>query len=796
MKNNGKLGITMPIFFADGDIIFPKSTDRIEISELVDAAVFSAAEESVHRVFILPVETRDAFADVDSVESAMATAKSVYDKTESKIGIICEIVNVQPLRDRSLLVTLNGIVKATCIQTKKNKNVDGVLDGDLLPVFDDELTAEEEEEFKACRKIIRSDFNAFLTVKEDVESKKINSKSFLNERDPETYTYKLASALELEPYEQIEILHTTNVLQRIKYIALAILRQIEYLKIRESIMSDANSSLSDQQREIFLREQLKAIQTQLGDDEYSEYEGLKDQLNAKKKFMPESTFEKISKELERMRRVSSMSADYPVVRQHIEFLLDLPWEPAPQKPVELTRLREILDRDHYGLEKVKDRVVEFMAVKTMKGATANNTICLFGPPGTGKTSIVRSIAEALDREYVRISLGGVRDEAEIRGHRKTYVGAMQGRILDALEKVKTRNPVILLDEIDKMCGDFRGDPASALLEVLDKEQNKDFIDTYAEIPFDLSEVLFITTANSLDPIPSPLLDRLEVIELSSYTEIEKFEIAKRHLIPRQGKEHGLSKSAVKINDEAIYALINDYTAEAGVRGLDRQIAAIMRKCICVMKTQGKKSITVNKDRLFELLGAGRAIHRFDTGDDNFKVGSVNGMAWTSIGGVLLEVMVNVFEGTGKVEVTGLIGDVMKESATAAISWIRSKASDFGIPADFYKTKDIHIHIPEGATPKDGPSAGVTLTTAVISALTGKSVRQSIAMTGEITIHGEVLAIGGLKEKTLAALKEGISTVIVPAENAADVRELPDAVKNGMKIIMVKHVTEVLDIALV
>ena len=396
---------------------------------------------------------------------------------------------------------------------------------------------------------------------------------------------------------------------------------------------------------------------------------------------------------------------------------------------------------------------------------------------------------------MRISLGGVRDEAEIRGHRKTYIGAMPGRILSALEKVKSNTPVVLLDEIDKLCGDFRGDPASALLEVLDREQNKEFTDTYAEVPFDLSKVLFITTANTLDTIPSPLLDRLEVIELSSYTESEKMEIAVRHLIPKQTLEHGLPKNAVKFTDEAVRMLINDYTQEAGVRHLERQIAAILRKSICIMKTKGKRSVTVTPKLIFEMLGAGKAIHRFETGKDKVAVGCVNGMAWTPVGGVLLNVEVNVFEGTGKLEVTGLIGDVMRESATAALSFIRSKASEFGIPAEFYKTKDIHVHVPEGATPKDGPSAGVTIATAIFSAITGIPVKQHIAMTGEITIRGDVLAIGGLKEKSLAALKEGISEILVPAENKGDIRELPEEVKNGLKITMVGNVEEVFRIAL-
>ena len=584
--------------------------------------------------------------------------------------------------------------------------------------------------------------------------------------------------------------------ERLSETAAILYRLTGYAEIEESILQKTGKSITEQQRESFMREQIRIIEEELGDDEAGECDMLEDKLDTLKPYLTEGAYERIDKEISRLRRLSSASPDYSVLRMHIDFLLGLPWEPTDLPEIDLKEVRRVLDRDHYGLQKVKDRIVEFMAVRTMKKATTAGIICLFGPPGTGKTSIVRSISEALGREYIRISLGGVRDEAEIRGHRKTYIGAMPGRILTAIEKAKTKNPVILLDEIDKLCGDFRGDPASALLEVLDKEQNKAFTDTYAEVPFDLSGVLFITTANSLDTIPEPLLDRLEVIELSSYTENEKMEIAKRHLIPKQAKEHGLSKNAVTIKDSVVKKLINEYTREAGVRSLERHIAALMRKAITVMKTENRRSVTVNDDVLFKMLGAGHAIHRFETGSDKAVIGSVNGMAWTSVGGVLLTVEVNVFEGSGKLEVTGLIGDVMRESAVAALSYIRSRSSYFGLSSDFYKTKDIHVHVPEGATPKDGPSAGVTIATAILSALAGIPVRQSVAMTGEITIRGDVLAIGGLKEKTLAALKEGITTVLVPSENSADIAELPDEVKNGLDIITVKTVDEVFDIALV
>lgn len=796
MKKINEGSIPLPILFVENGFVFPKSEAEIEITDIADIAVISATDATSRKLFIMPVSDKKALGDAVSPENAVEIAQEYVDANKTIPGVVCEVTNIRHMgNEKGFVVTFYGIVAATITDSFSIKQTPGILHAQVNVIFDDEISGDDEKTAGAYRRRILKQYKKYA------EQRNANGDGFdvkmslLRIKDPGSFAFNIAQTLDLEQEMQIEILKLKNPIERLALVSKYLDDEIQYLEIEQEVIVKATDNLSQQQKDVFLREQMHVIEEELGDDDIGDYNDLKKLLEKNKEFMAASTYEKISKELERMRKMSSMSADYPVARQHLEFILELPWKKNEQQPIELEKIREILDRDHYGLEKVKDRIVEFMAVKTMKDATANATICLFGPPGTGKTSVVRSISEALGREYVRISLGGVRDEAEIRGHRKTYVGAMAGRILTAIEKAKTNNPVILLDEIDKLCGDFRGDPASALLEVLDKEQNKEFVDTYAEVPYDLSDVLFITTANSLETIPSPLLDRLEVIELSSYTEKEKYEIAVRHLIPKQMKEHGLKKSSVKISDDAVYALINEYTQEAGVRSLERQIAAIMRKAICIMKTQGKKTVSVNKKTLLDMLGAGRAIHRFDTGKNTEFVGTVNGLAWTSVGGVLLSVQVNVLEGTGKLEITGLIGDVMKESATAAMSYIRSRYKDFGIESDFYKTKDIHIHLPEGATPKDGPSAGVSLTTAIVSALTGIPVKQSVAMTGEITIRGEVLAIGGLKEKTLAALKEGISTVVVPEENKADLRELPDEVKNGLEIITVKTVDEVLDIAL-
>ena len=785
--------LLIPAVMLPYQTILPATAEVLSATEFKNVAAFIAADITHKKVFLPFI---DSLEGVDNEISACNAADDNFVGKKINVpGMLCEIRSIE-MKERIGMcdVSLAGVCCAYCTEMG--------IDGDAGNIFMATVTADPDNlDFKpdenpgSIKRALRSIVKKYVKTLEKSEQRHVDLTDVLSVSDSNLLCYRVAQILDVE-YEDKKALITEHDPYKKLLATYDIAKKIlSYEEIHLNILQKTGLSISEQQKESFMREQIRVIEEELGDDEAGESDILEEKLNSLAPYMSESTYTKIKKDINRMRRISSVSPDYSVMRLHVDFLLDLPWAPETRPDIDLEEVRRVLDRDHYGLTKVKDRIVEFMAVKTMKKATATSIICLFGPPGTGKTSIVKSIAEALGREYVRISLGGVRDEAEIRGHRKTYIGAMPGRILSALEKVKSNTPVVLLDEIDKLCGDFRGDPASALLEVLDREQNKEFTDTYAEVPFDLSKVLFITTANTLDTIPSPLLDRLEVIELSSYTESEKMEIAVRHLIPKQTLEHGLPKNAVKFTDEAVRMLINDYTQEAGVRHLERQIAAILRKSICIMKTKGKRSVTVTPKLIFEMLGAGKAIHRFETGKDKVAVGCVNGMAWTPVGGVLLNVEVNVFEGTGKLEVTGLIGDVMRESATAALSFIRSKASEFGIPAEFYKTKDIHVHVPEGATPKDGPSAGVTIATAIFSAITGIPVKQHIAMTGEITIRGDVLAIGGLKEKSLAALKEGISEILVPAENKGDIRELPEEVKNGLKITMVGNVEEVFRIAL-
>ncbi|MBO4363238.1 MAG: endopeptidase La [Clostridia bacterium] len=784
----------IPAIFVPFQTVMPGVQVQLRVSDVLNLAAIVCADYT-HRKVFLP------FLDaIDEIEDERDACQLVL-KTKMKDrlpggGMICRIRHVD-VSDKNILcnVVLEGECKAICTKLSFDKTFGENFFATLLPVEDTKDAADSARP-EAIRRLIVSVVKRYMKIAERMESFHVDMSDILGTKDNDLFCYRVLQTIGADYKEEKRVILATDTLERLKVTLEIAQRLTEFAEIQEDVIQETTKSITDQQREAFLREQIRMLEEEIGDDDASECELLEETLDGIRPYLADSTAERIAKEISRMKKIPSASPDFAVMKMHVDFLLGLPWAPEEKPDVDLAAVRRILDRDHYGLTKVKDRIVEFMAVKTMKKATASSIICLFGPPGTGKTSIVRSIAEALKREYVRISLGGVRDEAEIRGHRKTYIGAMPGRILTAIEKAKSNSPVILLDEIDKICGDFRGDPASALLEVLDREQNREFTDSYAEVPFDLSNVLFITTANSLDTIPTPLLDRLEVIELSSYTENEKTEIAKRHLIPKQAKEHGLAKNTVKFTDDAIDALINEYTQEAGVRSLERQIAAVMRKSICLIRTENKKRVTVNRKMLFDMLGAGRAIHRFETEPGKTSVGSVNGMAWTSIGGVLLNVEVNVLDGTGKLDVTGLIGDVMRESAVAALSFIRSRASVYGIAPDFYKTKDIHVHVPEGATPKDGPSAGVTIVTAILSALTGIPVKQSVAMTGEITIRGDVLAIGGLKEKSLAALKEGISEILVPAENSADVMELPDEVKAGLKVTMVKSVDEVLEAVLV
>ncbi|RKJ80913.1 endopeptidase La [Butyricicoccus sp. 1XD8-22] len=602
----------------------------------------------------------------------------------------------------------------------------------------------------------------------------------------------IAQNINVEFEVKQEILEELNVIRRLMMVIRLLSDETEILRIENDIQDQLKNQLDKNQREYYLREQIKVIQTELGEQdtvaECAEYRDRIEDLS-----LSDEAVERLNKEVARLEKMSSMSAEAGVIRTYLETVLELPWNTMTRDKTDLARAKKVLDRDHYGLEKVKERMLEFLAVRALAPDVKGQVLCLVGPPGVGKTSIARSVAEAMGRKYARISLGGVRDEADIRGHRKTYIGSMPGRIMAGLRQAGSRNPLLLLDEIDKMGNDFRGDPASAMLEVLDTEQNIAFRDHYIELPFDLSSVLFVTTANDLSTVPRPLLDRMEVIELSSYTEEEKVQIAKRHLLPKQLKKHGLQKNNLSISDTMLRDMIEGYTREAGVRKLEQVLAKLCRKAAKAIADGDAKKLSVTSKNLEDLLGVKR--YKKDVFGKRDEIGIVNGLAWTSVGGEMLQVEVAAVQGSGKIEITGNLGNVMQESAKAAVTFVRSRAKQLEIDPMFYKNVDLHIHFPEAAIPKDGPSAGVTMATAIISALTGAPVRHDVAMTGEVTLRGRVLPIGGLKEKTMAAFRAGMHTVIIPSENKPDLNEIEPIVRENLNFVPAEHMDLVMETAL-
>ena len=606
----------------------------------------------------------------------------------------------------------------------------------------------------------------------------------------EYITWFIAQNIQVNPEDKQQILECGYPVRRLMLLNRLLRYEIQVLKIEQELSNQAQEQMMENQREYFLREELRAIQAELGEedqvDDFSEYAERIRNLDC-----PDEVREKLQKELSRLRKQAFGSSEAAVLRSYLDICLELPWGKSTDEVQDLALARKMLDEDHYGLEKVKERILEYLAVRSLSPDVRGGMLCLVGPPGTGKTSIAMSIARATGRELVRVSLGGIHDEAEIRGHRKTYIGSMPGRIINGIIQAKSCNPLMVLDEIDKLGSDYRGDPSSALLEALDPEQNSTFRDHFLEIPFDLSKVFFITTANTTDTIPRALLDRMEVIELSSYTDEEKLQIARSHLLPKQRKKHGLKANQLKISDDAVRSLIRGYTRESGVRQLERELAAICRKAASGIAENRFRTLTVQPGKLEKLLGPVK--FKPDERRNEAAVGLVRGLAYTSVGGEVLDVETAVVEGSGKVELTGNLGDVMKESARAAITYIRSRAPLLGIDPDFYKNKDIHIHFPEAAIPKDGPSAGITMCIALISALSGKPVRGDIAMTGEISLRGRVLPIGGLREKTMAALRAGVRTVIIPKENESDLQEIDPLVRRQLNFCTVDHADQVLEI---
>lgn len=652
-------------------------------------------------------------------------------------------------------------------------------------------STEKDVEDEAFMRTLLEYFEQYIKMSKKISAETYSSLTDIEE--PGRMADIIASHLPLKLKEKQEILETINVKDRVNRLIEIIHNEKEVLNLEKKIGQRVKKSMERTQKEYYLREQMKAIQKELGDKDGKTGEIAELAEKIEKANMVEHVKKAALKELDRYEKVPSTSAESSVIRNYIDWLISLPWTNATEDDLNILKAERILDEDHYGLEKVKERVLEYLAVQKMTNSLKGPILCLAGPPGVGKTSLARSIARSLNRNFVRISLGGVRDESEIRGHRRTYVGAMPGRIIQGMKKAGTINPVFLLDEIDKMSSDFRGDPSSAMLEVLDPEQNHNFSDHYIEETYDLSKVMFIATANDLSSIPGPLRDRMEIISIAGYTELEKIHIAKDHLLPKQIKEHGMTKSQLQIREDGIQKIVRYYTREAGVRSLERQLAAICRKTARIIVSNEKKRVVVTEKNVEEFLG--KTIFRYGQAELEDQVGVATGLAYTTVGGDTLQIEVLLSPGKGKLVLTGKLGDVMKESAQAAFSYVRSKAAELGIEEDFYEKNDIHIHVPEGAVPKDGPSAGITMATALVSALTGKPIKKEVGMTGEITLRGRVLPIGGLKEKTLSAHRAGLSVIILPKDNEKDIDDIPESVRDQLKFFPVTHVDEVLSIAL-
>lgn len=703
------------------------------------------------------------------------------------IGTVGSILQLLKLPDGAVKVLVEGGERVVIDPQSLNSN-DGFLavDAEILEQ-DGYLGADTEGLARAAVQ----QFDQYIKFNKKVASEVLSAIEQVTEADK--IADMIASHLAIKIEEKQELLEHLDIHQRLERIFQLMEEEIGALQVEKRVRNRVKRQMEKTQREYYLNEQMKAIQKELGDGEdgRGELEELEAQLEEAK--MPQAAREKADAELRKLKNMGPMSAEATVVRNYLDWILAVPWQKSSRLKKDINKAREILDADHYGLEKVKDRIIEFLAVQQRTKSVKGPILCLVGPPGVGKTSLGKSIARATGRKYVRMALGGVRDEAEIRGHRRTYIGSMPGKIVQSLKKAETNNPLFLLDEVDKLGADWRGDPSSALLEVLDPAQNSTFQDHYMELDLDLSNVLFITTANTLN-MPQPLLDRMEIIRLSGYTEDEKLEIAKRHLMGRQIKDHGLKDGELTVTDDAIRGIIRNYTREAGVRSLERELAKIARKTVTKIVSGDAKSITVDGDGLEEFLGVIR--FRFGEIEDADQVGVTTGLAWTEVGGELLQVEAVRVPGKGKVSATGKLGDVMKESIQAAEFFIKSRAGSYGIDLEEFAKTDLHVHVPEGATPKDGPSAGVAMVTSIVSAVTGIEVRRDIAMTGEITLRGRVLPIGGLKEKLLAALRGGLKTVLIPKENEKDLAEIPDNVKGGLEIISVGMVDEVLSEALV
>ena len=735
---------------------------------------------------------------VASLEQAMINDQKIFLSTQKdinveepkkediyEVGTICNIKQIIRLPKDNIRVLVEGLQRARLIDVIENEDFYEA----SVQAIEELCDNNEDVDIKSLVRMLEKQFRVFAKLTGLDSSEML----MFNDETPENLADLIGTYLNLKYDQKQEILQTIDVKERLQKVLTFLESEIDLVKTEKKIAVKVKSKIDKSQKEYYLREQIKAIQEELGEDYDSKKDiaGMKEKL--KKMKMPKLVKERLSYEINRLKSTGSYSSEYSVIKNYVEWVFAMPWNKSTKDNLNIKEAKDVLDEQHYALDDVKERIIEYLAVKKKANSLKGPILCLVGPPGVGKTSIAKSIASALNRRFVRMSLGGVRDEAELRGHRRTYVGAIPGRIVYGLKEAKSNNPVFLLDEIDKMSNEYKGDPADALLEILDSEQNKDFRDNYLELDIDLSDVLFITTANTLDTIPGPLRDRLEVIEVSGYTYEEKFHIADKYLIPRQLKENGTDSEEVKISDNVIKSIIENYTRESGVRNLERTIGTVIRKAVSEMMMKDKKHINITMNVLEKYLGP-RMIN-YDRAAKQDRVGTVRGLAWTAFGGDTLEIEVMTMDGSGKLELTGQLGDVMKESAKAGYTYIRGNAKKLCIKDKFYKDKDIHIHVPEGAVPKDGPSAGVTMVTAMVSALTGRKVKHNVAMTGEITLTGRVLPIGGLKEKSLAAFRAGIDTIIIPKENENDVKKIPLSVRRKLNIIFAENIDDVLNNAL-
>lgn len=762
----------MPVLALRGMTVFPEQTVHFDVGRIKSALALDAAMKRDQILYLVPQKN---LMDEDPALSGLYS-----------IGCVVKVKQILKSQGEHIRVLVTGMYRAKITDLTQTEP--------FLRATVEQVESNEYVDNLRCRALRREANSLYGTYLDMVERpvQSVQMKMIASE-DCGFLADSIAQNSSIDFPDKAKLLCQLNPVRRLELAVQLLLQEVQMLRLESDIQEKTKATIDQGQKDYYLREQMKVIRQELGEtDEHSEISEYERKILALK--LEQASEEKVLKDLDRLSKQPFGSSEGAVLRNYLDTLLELPWNQYTKERVDVEAARKVLEKDHYGLEKVKERILETLAVRQMAPEMPPQILCLVGPPGVGKTSIAYSIAKSLNRKMARIALGGVHDEADIRGHRKTYVGAMPGRILSAMIQAGSMNPLLLLDEVDKMGSDHRGDPSAALLEVLDAEQNATYRDHYLEIPFDLSKVMFITTANSMDTIPRPLLDRMEIIELGSYTDEEKLMIGKNHLLPKQMAKHGLKKTQLRLSDDVIRQIISGYTRESGVRNLERCFAEICRKTdMKLLSDEHVKRVTVSGKNLEEFLGVQKFLPDRLAGCD--QVGLVTGLAWTSVGGDTLEVEVNVMEGSGKLELTGNLGDVMKESVHAALSYIRANYEKLGIASDFYKTKDIHVHFPEGAVPKDGPSAGITVCTAIVSALTGTTVRRDVAMTGEISIRGRVLAIGGLKEKTMAALRRGITTVIIPKDNERDLAEIDQTVRKQLNFVAAQSIDTVLDVAL-